>query len=340
MLRRNQTSGRVLFALLAGGMAVAAKANPFFVDAYGGFISGTAVGGAGVTYVNDADTATGGAFAVGADADGRSGIGVTADIIWGTPIGVAGPYSGRSGFALSRVQDQLLEADAVAVPVGRLFHFNEPIGSGTGLLSTDMEWTIALFANLTDAANAEATSNAGVVYSTTGIFTIYNWETTNAGYGPGGFRFFNGSTWVPNVGAGGDECPNDLPVGTLTTPNTGPGDPAATEIFISDGNPTGATICPDANIYTPKSFPSASFDFGDSTYQLQISGFFNELGTLTDTFWACEDENCFGEIRLSLRNVSATPVPTLSTYGLLIAMLAVLTIGGLNLHRRKVTIMA
>lgn len=332
MIKGFELPKRLLWALIIGSTAAIAQADTFFIDAYGGFISGTAVGGTGVTYIDDADTATGGAFDVGADADGRNGAGVTVDVTWGTATTASGPYAGQSGFALSRVEDQSIVDNGSAVPIGRLTHFNETISSGTSLLATDMEWTIALFANLTDAGNAEATGDTNAVYSTTGTFTIYNWETNNAGYGPGGFRFFDGSAWVPNLAA--DRCPNDLPAGTPTTPDTGPGDPAATQIFISDGNPNASTECPDAHIYTPKSFPDAAFLYNGSTYQLQISGFFNTAGTLTDTFWACEDRACFGDIRLSLKNVTPTPVPTLTTWGLVVGILAMLAIGGMHLRRR------
>ena len=332
MRKRVGLPRRLLWTLIVGSTAATAQADTFFVDAYGGFISGTAVGGAGVTYIDDADTATGGTFDIGADADGRNSVGVTVDLTWGAATTVNGPYAGQSGHALSRVEDQPIEDNGLAVPVGRLTHFNEPISVGTEILSTDMEWTIALFANLADAGNAEATGDANAVYSTTGTFTIYNWETNNAGYGPGGFRFFDGSAWVPNLAA--DRCPSDLPAGTPTTPNTGPGDPAATQIFISDGNPNASTECPDAHIYTPKSFPGAGFEYNGSAYQLQISGFFDEAGTLTDTFWACENQACFGDIRLLLRNVTPTPVPTLTTWGLFVGILAMLGIGGMHRRRR------
>ncbi|MEQ9463155.1 MAG: hypothetical protein RJQ10_05810 [Haliea sp.] len=333
MLKRENRPARLLCTLVLGATASTAGADTFFVDGYGGFISGTAVGGSGVAYTNDADTATGGAFDVGADADGRNGMGVTVDLPWGTATGADGPYAGQSGYALSRVEDQPIEDNSLAVPVGRLTHFNDPISVGTALLSSDMEWTIALFANLTDAVNAEASGDANAVYSTTGTFTIYNWETNNAGYGPGGFRFFDGSAWVPNLAT--DRCPSDLPAGTPTSPNTGPGDPAATQIFISDGNPNASTECPDAHIYTPKSFPGAGFDYNGSSYLLQISGFYDSLGTLADTFWACEDQSCFGDIRLSLRNTTPTAVPAVTTWGLVLGILAMLGVGGVHRRRRS-----
>lgn len=321
-----------LTAVLALGLVGAAQAQTFYYDAYGGFIAGSDAPAGSGTYANDTDTATGGGFDVGADADLRNVLGVFTDVSWGTPTTAQGPYGGQSGLALSRVDDGTINPNGTNALLGTLTHFNEPISTGTSLQATDMEWNLALFDNPTDAANAETSGNANAVFEFTGNFTLYNWETANAGYGPGGFQFFNGSAWVPNTGSG--ECPNDLPAGTLVTPLTS-GTPDVTEIYTSDGNPTAATECPDAHIYTPKSFPGTSFSYNGSIYTVEISGFYQpDLGNaLTDTFWACEDDDCQGTVEFSVNRV--VPVPTLSPVGLAVIALMLFGLGAVMLGRRQ-----
>jgi hypothetical protein len=223
---------------------------------------------------------------------------VFVDISWGTPQSATGPYGGSSGLALSRVDDGTVEDNSAPVVLGTLTHFNRPI-TGTNLESTQMQWTLALFDNATDAANAEGSGNANAVYEQTGNFTIYNWETTNAGYDPGGFRYFNGSAWVSN---GDTRCPNFFAAGTPVTPTTS-GTPTEADIFLSNGNPTGATECGDAHIYLPKTLGASSFEYDGETYQIVLSGFYAEEalgGALIDTFWACEQEECNGTVKFAV----------------------------------------
>lgn len=119
----------------------------------------------------------------------------------------------------------------------------------------------------------------------------------NAGYSPGGFRWFNGTSWVPNDVA--NRCPNFYPAGTLVTPTT-TGTPGPGQIFTSNANPTGTPICGDAHTYQPQGDFTDSFIYNGETYQIVESGFYDERGILADTFWACETSECFGEVRFSV----------------------------------------
>jgi hypothetical protein len=334
---------RALCTAVLLSLASGAHAATLYYDGYGGFVVDTDLPVGSGTYANDADTASGGSFDVGADADTRNAANLFTDVAWGTdaaPPG-PGPYDGRSGLALSRVIGGTVEDDAVPVLMGTLTHFNRPIGTGTSLQSTQMQWSLALFGNPGDAANAEASGNANAVFEFTGEFTLYNWETPNAGLAANGFRYFDGTSWVGNSGDVG--CPSDYPAGTQVTPTT-TGEPGPDEIFISDGNPTGAEECPDAHIYLPRTFPGSQFEFDGRIYDIEISGFYQPQqlgGELTDTFWACENLECDGTVRFALTSEEIPPpppikpVPALGFWGLLMTIFATLGLGGLMLRRRE-----
>lgn len=326
-------------SLLAGIVMLSSpavsQAVDFYYDGYGGFVSGTDTPPGVGTYANDADTATGGAFDVGADADSRNPGNVYVDVSWGTATGSLGPYDGQSGLALSRVDDGTVADDGTAVTLGVLTHFNRPIGSGTSLDSSQMQWTLALFDNSTDAANAETSDNANSVYLQTATFTLYNWETANSGYAPGGFRYFDGADWVSN---GATSCPNFFVSGTPVTSSTS-GTPAPEEIFISDGNPTAATLCEDAHIYLPKTYGGTTFLYNGETYALVMTGFYApepQGGELTDTFWACENVECWGTVKFAItgpQNSESVPVPTLPEWAMIMMVLLLSGTGWIALRR-------
>ena len=332
---------RLLCAAIFLSVAGAAPAATLYYDGYGGFVVDSDLPVNSGTFSDNPETATGGSFDVGADPDDRNAANLRTDVIWGTATGDTGPYDGRSGLALSRVVDGTVVDDAVTVLLGTLTHFNRPIQTGTSLESAEMQWSIALFGTPADAANAEASGNANAVYEFTGDFTLYNWETPNAGAPENGFRYFDGTSWVGNSSAVG--CPNDYPEGTPVTPTTS-GEPEPRDIFLSDGNPTSATECPDAHIYLPRSFPGAEFEYDGRIYSILISGFYQPQqlgGALTDTFWACENLECDGTVRFALTSVPVPPpppvkpVPTLSAWGLVAAAMAMLGLGGLSSRRRE-----
>lgn len=225
MMNRTRLGTALLAGLAAGGMAVSANAATFYYDAYGGFIIGTGTpGAANSTVVDDADTRSGGGtFDVGADNDARNPGTVNVDVAWGTAQGTVGPYDGRSGLALSRVLGDSIVSDGTLGDFGVLTHFNRPISSGTGLEHIEMEWNLALFANQTDANNAETSNNANAIVEIQNSYTIYNWETANAGYGINGYYYSTdgGATWTGNTAAG--SCPNSRSDGTLVSPVNTPG---------------------------------------------------------------------------------------------------------------------
>ncbi len=322
-MRRKIKSSLSQFAgVLILSTSAAVQAVDFYYDGYGGFVSGTDSPSGSGTYTNDADTATGGAWDVGADTDTRNPGNVYSDVTWGTPAGSLGPYGGQSGLALSHTEDGIVVDDGEPVTLGVLYHFNRPV-TGTSLDATEMEWSLALFDNPTDAANGETSGNANAVYLQTANFTLHNWETTNAGYAPGGFRYFDGVDWVSN---GATICPSWFPSGTLVTRSTS-GTPSTEDIFTSDGNPSGATECGDAHIYTPKTFSGTTFVYGGETYALAMSGFYApepQGGALTDTFWACENTECWGTVKFAITGPGdrdTVPVPTLPEWAMIMMVL-------------------
>lgn len=262
MMNRTRLGTALLAGLAAGGMAVSANAATFYYDAYGGFIIGTGTpGAANSTVVDDADTRSGGGtFDVGADNDARNPGTVNVDVAWGTAQGTVGPYDGRSGLALSRVLGDSIVSDGTLGDFGVLTHFNRPISSGTGLEHIEMEWNLALFANQTDANNAETSNNANAIVEIQNSYTIYNWETANAGYGINGYYYSTdgGATWTGNTAAG--SCPNSRSDGTLVSPVNNPG---PEQIFIANGTDSPGDDCSDAHAFVRQAFVDTTFTYDD-----------------------------------------------------------------------------
>jgi hypothetical protein len=246
--------------------------------------------------------------------------------------------------ALSRIDDGTIDSDAGLEDLGILTHFNEPITSGTGLESVEMQWTLALFGNLTDAQNAETSGNANNITEIQQNFTLYNWETANAGYGEDGYYYSTdgGATWVGNeaTGAGGVPCPNSRPDGTLVSPVSSP---SAGEIFVADGTDNGSNPqwngdCSDAHTFLPKTLAGSSFIYDDGTgpreYEVVLRGFYRG-GSLTDTFWACEDNNCQGTVRFDIQDTTPATIPTMSQWALILTSLLTVGVGWGAMRRRE-----
>lgn len=344
-MNRTRLSAALFVGFVSIGLAAPSGAATFYYDGYGGFNDGTgAPGAANPDVTDDADTATGGTFDVEADADARNPAGVGVDVAWGTAAGSEGPYGGRSGMSLSRIDDGSIDSDAGLADLGILTHFNEPINSGTGLESIEMEWTLALFGNLTDAQNAESSNNANSIAEIQQDFTLYNWETANAGYGADGYYYSTdgGATWVGNeaTGAGGVSCPNSRPDGTLVSPVSSP---APGEIFVADGtdnssNPLWNGECSDAHTFLPTELTPSVFTYDDGTgprdYSVSLRGFYRN-GDLTDTFWACEDETCQGTVRFDIQDTTPSTIPTLSQWSLILMSLLTVGLGWAAMRRRE-----
>jgi hypothetical protein len=316
-----------LFAvtLIACAASMPAIGATFYYDAYGGFIAGTDVAAGTGTFANDPDTAAGGAFDVGADADPRMVAGRFVDVSWGIPQSALGPYEGRSGFALSKVNDGLVVTDGTPVDFGKLTHFNRPIAdpSTTWLTAVQLDWTLQLF-----ATSGDALANLNPIQSVDLRFTLYNWETPNdPGSNPAySVSFDGGATWT--TGPSG-VCPGSYPAGTLIV---GP----AGRIFRSaevdtPSNPAWNGQCADAHVYEGSGANVYRFSHQGRDYLLELSGFYNQLGELTGTFWACENRDCFGTVKLHIHDQTLPPpaqIPTLSQWG---AILLATLMGGAGL---------
>ncbi|MBK8741884.1 MAG: hypothetical protein IPM02_21315 [Betaproteobacteria bacterium] len=194
----------LMFLSIAG-----ASAATFYYDAYGGFVSGTDSPAGSGTFVNDPDTATGGTFDVGANADPRMAAGRFVDVTWGNPSGVLGPYGGKSGFAISKVDNGTVITDGTAVDFGKLTHFNRPIGAGSDLDLVQLDWRLQLFATAIDATN-----DVNQFQTVDLNFTIYNWETPNSPASNPAYSISTDGGASFHLGPSG-VCPGSYAVGTL-----------------------------------------------------------------------------------------------------------------------------
>src|SRR5512139_1189316 len=140
-------------ALLTLGPLGPAGAQTFYFDSFGGFITGTDFPAASGLFANDPDTKTGGGtWDVGADPDARAP-GLFVDVSWGTATTATGPYSGQSGFALSKVNNGTVVVNGAQADFGKLTHFNRPVGVGTELQYVQLDWTLQLFDSLAAATS-------------------------------------------------------------------------------------------------------------------------------------------------------------------------------------------
>ena len=327
MKPRWRAGALVLGAAAAIACSGAAAGATFYYDSYGGFLPGTASPAGSGTFVNDPDTATGGGpYDVGANTDPRMPPGSTKDVVWGTASSSVGPYSGRSGLALTKVDDGAVVVDGAQEVFGTLTHFNRPIGVGTDLDFVRLSWSLQLFDSL-----AAASTNAGAFKTIDLGFTVYNWETPNDPAANPAYvvSYDNGATWT-TIGPG--VCPGSTPVGTLIVGHLGkiyrsahPDDPA---------NPVWDGQCADAHVYEGDPGNVYAFARGGRDYRLELSGFYGRTGQLTDTFWACEDQACWGTVKFAIRDVTApTDVPVLSDAALA-AMALLLAASGAALASR------
>ena len=282
----------LMFLSIAG-----ASAATFYYDAYGGFVSGTDSPAGSGTFVNDPDTATGGTFDVGANADPRMAAGRFVDVTWGNPSGVLGPYGGKSGFAISKVDNGTVITDGTAVDFGKLTHFNRPIGAGSDLDLVQLDWRLQLFATAIDATN-----DVNQFQTIDLNFTIYNWETPNSPASNPAYSISTDGGASFHLGPSG-VCPGSYAVGTLIVGPLG-------KIYRSQQidditiNPAWNGECGDAHVYEGNIGNNYDFVYAGRNYVLQLSGFYNALGALTGTFWACENQACFGTVKLLIADVT------------------------------------
>jgi hypothetical protein len=323
----------VLIAALcvAAGAALGvagATAQTFYYDSYGGFNAATETPAGTGTYVNDPDTATGGGtYDVGADYDPRAGARFV-DVTWGVAQGSLGPYAGRSGFALSKVNDGTVVAGGGEVVFGELTHFNRPINLNSELQTVRMDWSLQLFDTL-----AAAQSNAGAFRTIDLSFTLYNWETPNTPASNPAYSvsYDNGATWT-TYGPG--LCPGSTPAGTLIA---GPLGRIYRSAFTDHpGNPVWNGECADGHVYEGSATNVYTFSRGGRDYRVELIGFYGPTGELTQTFWACETQQCFGTVNFRIADITRPPdtIPTLSEWALMAMTLLLGASGWVALRRR------
>jgi hypothetical protein len=322
-------SSRVaLTALLALGPLASAGAQVFYFDSFGGLITGTDFPAASGTFANDPDTKTGaGTYDVGADPDARSAANLFVDVSWGTASGTTGPYSGKSGFALSKVNNGTVTINGAQADFGKLTHFNRPIGVATELQYVQLDWTLQLFDSL-----VAATSDTGAFYSRTLNFTLYNWETPNSPASNPAYSvsYDNGATWT-TIGPG--VCPGSTPDGTLIV---GPFGKIFRSAFAdSPTNPVWNGECADAHIYEGSPGNVYTFTHDGRDYRIELIGFYDSTGSLTGTFWACENQQCFGTVKFRILDITEVGIPTLSEWAVILLTLMLGGLAALRLSNRQ-----
>ncbi len=151
-------------------------------------------------------------------------------------------------------------ADGVEYPFGDLIHGNFPI-SPPSLRFVQLEWTLDV-----------PTTPTGEPFNRTWTFNLYNWETTNGG-----------------------DCPRDTD-GVIVNPADG-------HPYLGDGN--DVSTCDDAHNFG--SVDTGSFeqdytwvDSNNTIYYFKFSGFYDDQGTLTSTFWSPEDGVSTGSVTFSV----------------------------------------
>ena len=314
-------------SLLALGLVGSAGAQTFYFDSFGGFITGTDFPAASGLFANDPDTKTGaGTWDVGADPDARAP-GLFVDVSWGTASGATGPYSGQSGFALSKVNNGTVVVNGAQADFGKLTHFNRPIAVATELQYVQLDWTLQLF----DSLNA-ATSDAGAFYSRMLRFTLYNWESPNAPSANPAYSvsYDSGATWT-TIGPG--VCPGSTPDGTLIV---GPFGKVYRSAFSdTPTNPVWNGECADAHIYEGNPNNVYTFSHNGRDYRIELIGFYGPTGALTGTFWACEVQQCFGTVKFRILDITEVGIPTLSEWALISLALVLGGLAALRLSNRQ-----
>jgi len=324
---RNRAIWAALFGAVIGlGALAPARAVTFYYDSYGGFVSGTDSPAASGNFVNDPDTASGGgAYDVGADADARTAAGRFVNVTWGNAVGALGPYNGKSGFALSKVNDGVVATDGPLVDFGKLTHFNRPITDPV-LESVRLDWSLQLF-----AAPGDAAANVNPARTINLSFTLYNWETPNVPADNPAYSvsYDQGATWT-TIGPG--VCPGSTPAGTLVV---GPLGKIYQSAFTDQpAYPPWNGECGDAHIYEGGPANANGFSYDGRDYRVELVGFYGPFGDLTNTFWACENNQCFGTVKFRIREVTrAAAVPVDSGAALMVTSLLLAGLGWRRLRR-------
>ena len=156
--------------------------------------------------------------------------------------------------------------------LGTLMHHNEPINSGSSLEKVDIVWHLNLQSN-----------TAGVNdFNRTWSFELHNWETPNNAY----------------------PCPRDT-VGIIRnlddTNPIGAGFP-----YLGDGLDNGT--CDDAHDFVDYPDQNYSWVDGGTVYRIEVTGFYDALNNLKQTFWAEEDGSTSGTVQFSITEVGPANV--------------------------------
>ncbi|MBD3791571.1 MAG: DUF11 domain-containing protein [Campylobacterales bacterium] len=155
--------------------------------------------------------------------------------------------------------------------MGTLVHHNEPI-TGTSLEKIGISWHLNLQSN-----------TAGVNdFNRTWSFELHNWETPN----------------------GADPCPRETNGIVRNLDDTDPdliGFP-----YLGDGSDSGT--CDDAHAFVDA--PDQNYSWVDNgiVYRVEITGFYDALNNLKQTFWAEEDADTNGTVQFSITEVGPANV--------------------------------
>ena len=155
---------------------------------------------------------------------------------------------------------------------GTIIHHNEPINSGSSLEKIEISWHLNLQSN-----------TAGVHdFNRTWSYELHNWETPNAA----------------------NPCPretNGIIRNLDDTDPDGGGFP-----YLGDGSDTGS--CDDAHAFVDAPDQNYSWIDGGTVYRIELTGFYDALNNLKQTFWAEEDADTNGTVQFSITEVGPANV--------------------------------
>lgn len=245
-----------LISTLMLSLLPSAQAVVFTYDGYGGFVSGT-------QEMHGPASATFGGYTLGTGEYGQ--------VSWGTAMGTAGPFSGKSGLEINSDNANLFVNKSItlgqSVNFGYLTHYNQPITvAGGDLAGLDIGYYLRVYADGTPVYSMDFTgANA---------FGLHVWETTNL-----------------------TPCPNSAPSGTVLNDNG--------NTHTSNGSPQ--SVCDDAFSFGPAT-GSARFTYQGVAYDISFAGFLDESApdqtfTPGGTLWSAEGSNDRGYVQLQLNQV-------------------------------------
>ena len=157
-----------------------------------------------------------------------------------------------------------INSDSVFNNFGTLIHYNQPI-SGGSLEFVQIKWHLNL--------QGQGPAND---FNRTWVFDLWNWETTN---NPGSDSL----------------CPRNAS-GAIVNPSDG-------HQYLGEGSGSDTQPCADAHDFGSVADNNYTWVDGGTVYNIEISGFYDALGVLRQTFWADENQDTNGSVKFAITEI-------------------------------------